>query len=292
MSIINSPLRYPGGKAILSSLFAEILTNNSLRDGIYIEPFCGGAGAALSLLYTEYVSSIVLNDIDPCVYAFWKTILYEKEELIRKIQETDITIEEWRRQRDIYRNNNRHSQLNVAFAFYFLNRCNRSGIVVNGGPIGGLKQNGKWKINARFNKKELIRRIEKISMYKERIEIHNMDAVEFIRMIVNNNEKMDDVLIYLDPPYYSKGSKLYLNYYCHEDHANLAEFIQRQKRIRWIMTYDDVPMIKKLYRKSHTTTLCLGYSIYRRRKGSEILIYPKKLIMPSEYNAEKKDKKI
>jgi DNA adenine methylase len=75
MPEVASPLRYPGGKAVLVKFLAEVIVNNRLQDGIYAEPYAGGAGAALSLLFSEHVHRIVLNDADPCVYAFWDTIL-------------------------------------------------------------------------------------------------------------------------------------------------------------------------------------------------------------------------
>lgn len=149
MSKAHSPLRYPGGKSVLSDLLADAIALNGLQDGVYVEPYAGGAGAALALLFGEHVQSIVLNDADPCVYAFWDAVLNKKDDFIRRINETPVSIEEWQHQRDIYRNQQRHSRIKVAFASFYLNRCNRSGIMVNGGPIGGIGQSGKWKIDAR-----------------------------------------------------------------------------------------------------------------------------------------------
>ena len=56
MGITHSPLRYPGGKSILSPLLGNFIEINNLLDGIYIEPYAGGAGAALKLLFSEYVT--------------------------------------------------------------------------------------------------------------------------------------------------------------------------------------------------------------------------------------------
>ncbi|RMH34191.1 MAG: DNA adenine methylase [Gammaproteobacteria bacterium] len=278
-----SPLRYPGGKAILSGFLADVLALNGLRDGVYVEPYAGGAGAALNLLFGEHVERVYLNDADPCIFAFWNAILNSKNDFIERLRDTPVTIEEWKRQREIYRNHKRHSQIKVAFASFYLNRCNRSGIIVNGGPIGGFTQKGKWKLNARYNKDELVRRIERIYMYRDRIHIYNMDALNFLDMVVGKLENLDKTLVYLDPPYYIKGPQLYLNHYKPEDHALLAAYLKRvTSSIRWIMTYDNVPEIHDLYSDYELIELKLPYTAFNRRTGSELLIYSKCLAIPRD----------
>ena len=71
MPITDSPLRYPGGKAKLYHLVRPILHENVGANSIYVEPFAGGAGLALKLLFRGDVDSLVLNDIDRNIYAFW-----------------------------------------------------------------------------------------------------------------------------------------------------------------------------------------------------------------------------
>lgn len=282
MSIANSPLRYPGGKAVLSDFLADVLVLNGVQDGTYVEPYAGGAGAALKLLFAEHVQRVILNDADPCVFAFWNAVLNRKGDLLRRIRETPVTIDVWKRQREIYRQQARHSRIKVAFASFFLNRCNRSGIMVNGGPVGGFNQTGKWKLDARYNKDELVRRIEKIHFYRGRVEVHNMDAIEFLKSLIARSNTLDNVLVYLDPPYYVKGSKLYLNHYRHEDHAQLAAFITQQTTLRWLMTYDNVAEIQELYQDCQRVPFSLSYSAHSRRMGSEVLIHGSNLVVPAE----------
>jgi DNA adenine methylase len=280
MTLANSPLRYPGGKASLSGLLSEVIEANGLQDGTYVEPFAGGAGAALNLLFGEHVQRVVLNDADPCVYAFWSAILSRNGEFARRVQDTPVTINEWRRQRDIYRRQDKHSRIKVAFASFYLNRCNRSGIIVNGGPIGGINQRGKWKLDARYNKDELVRRVEKIHLYRDRIEVHNLDATELLERLSREGSALDATLVYLDPPYYVKGKKLYLNHYSPADHSELASFIRGQTAFRWLMTYDDVPEIRSLYRNCSTLRLDVDYSAHSRKRGQELLIHSEGLIVP------------
>lgn len=282
MPVANSPLRYPGGKSVLADFLASVIDANDLQDGTYVEPYAGGAGAALSLLFGEHVQQVVLNDADPCVYAFWNAILNDRDEFVRRIWDTPISIEEWKRQRDIYRARQCHSQMEIAFAGFYLNRCNRSGIMVNGGPIGGFMQTGEWKLDARYNKVELVRRIEKIHAYRDRIEAHNRDAIDFLKDSVLRRKDCDVMLVYLDPPYFEKGRDLYLNYYGAEDHAELATFIRQQKDFRWLISYDDVPEIRLLYQGYHVVPFRLDYSAYMRRKGREVLIHGSDLVTPRE----------
>jgi DNA adenine methylase len=200
MPEFGSPLRYPGGKTALGYFLGEVIALNGIQDCIYAEPFAGGAGAALSLLFSERVSKILLNDADPCIYAFWDSILNQSGRFLSLLDKTALTIDVWRRQRDIYRNPKRHSRVRVGFATFFLNRCNRSGIIMNAGPIGGIEQKGKWKIDARFNRQELRRRINKILVYRERIEISNKDAIDFLKNDVTPQARKKPVFVYLDPP--------------------------------------------------------------------------------------------
>lgn len=282
MPIANSPLRYPGGKAVLSEFLADVLAVNGLRDGTYVEPYAGGAGAALNLLFAEHVQRIVLNDVDPCVFAFWHAVLNRKDDLVRRVRKTPVSIAEWERQRDIYRQERRHSRIKVALAAFYLNRCNRSGIMVNGGPIGGFAQSGRWRLDARFNKDELIRRVEKIHTYRDRISFHNMDAIQFLERVVSHLSDRDKALVFLDPPYYEKGSRLYLNHYQHRDHAQLAEYMKREHAFRWVMTYDNVSEIRDLYEECSSLSFSLPYSAHGRKTGRELLIHCRSLVLPYE----------
>ncbi len=282
MEYIHSPLRYPGGKSRLSDFLAALITTNNLQDGIYVEPYAGGAGAALALLLSERVSHIFINDIDARVTAFWTAILRHTRRFLRRLNEAPITLEEWNRQQRIYLKPTRHSQFKVGFATFYLNRCNRSGILTNAGPIGGRDQSGRWKIDARFNKGELARRIVRIALYKERIAVFNMDAIDFLRKEIVNSGLLKRSLIYLDPPYYIKGKRLYLNYYQHDDHAQLARFIRKQKDIKWILSYDNVPQIRELYSGMDQVPFNLRYSAHVAKVGSELLIYDNTITISEE----------
>lgn len=280
MGYTQSPLRYPGGKSSLTGLLAKFIELNNLQDGIYIEPYAGGAGAGLNLLFSEYVSEIILNDADRGIYLFWRSILFDTERFLSLLNDTPISVDEWEQHKQILKNSEAYSELEIAFSTFYLNRCNRSGILY-AGPIGGQSQNGKWLIDARFNKIELTRRIEKIALFASRVSIHNLDAIDFmdqhvLPLVVPNN----CLLVYLDPPYYSKGSQLYLNYYVPEDHVTLAKFINNQLGFKWIVSYDDVPQIRQLYSDRKIATFSPRYSAHSTKIGNEVIIYCPNCLLP------------
>ena len=237
-------MRYPGGKARICNYFKRIIERNLLYDCIYIEPYAGGASVALSLLFNEYVSSVVINDIDRSIYAFWYSVLNRTDELCNLIKITPVTVDNWKKQKKIQNSKDDCDLLKLGFSTFFLNRTNRSGIL-NAGLIGGKRQKGKWKIDARYNKQDLIKRIKEIAHYKDRIELHNIDAIKLIRM--QRKGLNEQSIFYLDPPYYRKGKDLYLNSYGNNDHEKVAEEVKRIVKPRWIITYDNVKPIRDIY---------------------------------------------
>lgn len=269
-----SPLRYPGGKWRFTDFFERIIRLNQLSRPNYVEPYAGGASLAFSLLFREQVAEIYLNDLDPAIYAFWHSVLTCNADFIHLLEKTPVTPDEWAKQRAIYSNGQAENKFALGFATFFLNRTNHSGIL-NGGMIGGKKQNGTWKIDARFNRIELRRRIERIGSYGDRIHLSCDDAIEFLRNYKNKRKS----LIYLDPPYYRAGRRLYLNAYKYEDHAFVSKYVLSLKS-PWIVSYDDVPMIRGLYKGVRSRRFQLPHSARFARKGDELLFFAPGLSIP------------
>lgn len=285
--MIYSPLRYPGGKGKLAPFMGFMLEKMNIKNGTYVEPFAGGAGVALMLLLEGYVDNIVINDYDKAIYSVWRAIITEPENLIDRITQTDVSVQEWGKQKEIYTTDNTKYSLDLAFATFYLNRTNRSGIL-KGGPIGGTNQTGNYKINARYNKEELIKRIRKIAAKKSNIKVYNKEVVSFIERILPAYGK--DTLVYFDPPYYNKGHELYKNFFDKKDHAKIADLILNYVDSNWIITYDDTPEIIKLYRNQCLRRFDLNYSVANTGKSSEIIIFNNVDFCPS--NGELINKKI
>lgn len=265
----------------MSDLLKQIRHLNKLGSFEIAEPFAGGAGASLSLLYQEETPKIHLNDADPAIYSFWWSLLNQPVKFLNKIDDCDIDICAWNKQREIYKSTKRTSKLDKGFAAFFLNRCNRSGIIINGGPIGGIEQTGNWKINARFNKPELRKRCERIIEFRERISVTNLDGQVFLDSL--NKTK---TLFFVDPPYYAKGGLLYLNLLDPEYHSNLSKKLRKMSEFAWVLTYDDCPEIRVLYSDwANIHPFSLRYAAARRRNGQEILITPKWMSLPSDQDS-------
>lgn len=270
-----SPLRYPGGKNKVAKFIQGIVKENNLEGGTYIEPYAGGASVALSLLIEGKVSSVVINDFDKSIYAFWYCVLYKSEDFCEEIKNTQITIKNWRKQQKIQLNKNTADLFSLGFSTFFLNRTNRSG-VISGGPIGGYKQTGDWKLNARFNKDELVKRIKRIAEYKKQITLYNLDAVDLIKNI--SRAFSEKTLIYFDPPYYVKGKRLYVNHYTHKDHVLIAKTIEKISNPKWIVSYDNVKEVTDLYKKYRKRIYNLNYSIINGTIGKEVMFFSKNLV--------------
>lgn len=271
-----SPLRYPGGKTKLYNYVRSILVANNLIGETYVEPFAGGAGLALKLLLKGDVKRIVLNDYDPAIYKFWYCVLNETEELCNFINTVNITLEEWDNQKNIYLNQNEHNDIEVATATFFLNRTNISGII-KGGMIGGRNQNGNYRMDARFNRTDLVSKIRIIAEHSNNIDIYNLDAKEFIKPnILRHYHK---VFINFDPPYVEKGGQLYKNSFSEEDHKDLYNAIRHCYR-KWMVTYDVNPLIQDLYRNYRGIELTLNYYAKTVRKAHELAYFSNNLILP------------
>lgn len=269
-----SPLRYPGGKAKLAPFVASIMRRNGRMRPEYLEPYAGGAGTALKLLFEEYADRVVINDADQRVRCFWWAVTQRTPEFVALIRTTAVSVDEWHHQREIYERRDLRAPFRLGFATFFLNRTTRSGIVHNGGPIGGYDQTGNYKIDARYNSEELIRRIVRIGAYSDRIETTAADGLALLELLAGDSERAKQAFVYLDPPYYAKGRELYMNHFTPEQHGSLAAFLRADPGFAWILTYDNVVAIRRLYAGFPQLSFSLSYSAYERRQGSELLIHP------------------
>jgi DNA adenine methylase len=267
MSIAHSPLRYPGGKNCIFAFVSCLIAENDMLGCKYIEPYAGGAGLALRLLYEEYAESIVINDLDPLVHAFWTTCVEQPEALIDWIGATDVTVSTWQKCKEIIRDPKMATTLELATAFFFLNRTNVSG-VLSGGIIGGINQTGKYKIDARYNKAALIQKIEKVGRFASRIEVSQLDG---IKLVEKYKKRKANTFLYLDPPYYEKGSNLYLNAYKDDDHVRLSKYVSKLST-PWLLSYDNHQFIIDLYKANEKRAYKLQHST-SNKVGDEVLVF-------------------
>lgn len=266
MPTTDTPIRYPGGKSKIYPMVHEFICANGHTGGAYAEAFCGGAGLALKLLLNGIVGSIVLNDIDPAIYSIWDAIVNHSEDLCAFVETEPLTIDAWEKHHEVWKVSQKPS-LELGMSAFYLNRTNRSGILY-GGPIGGKGQLGKYRLDARFNRQNLIKKIMRIADNKDAISLYNLDACDFITNIL---PKFENVFANFDPPYVKMGPELYTNYYCEEDHRNLAKTIGRCD-FTWMVTYDDASVIDSAYQDFNRYSFEISYSAHSSKRGNEILV--------------------
>ncbi|MDH3890578.1 MAG: DNA adenine methylase [candidate division Zixibacteria bacterium] len=276
-----SPLRYPGGKTILSEFLTDVIDQNDLRGCAYFEPYAGGAGAALTLLKNGVVPEVYLNDADVRIYAFWRAALHRTDRFVERIASVPLTIAEWRRQHEICSHPSKYRLFDVGFAAFYMNRCNRSGVLTGSGPIGGYEQSGAWSMGVRFYRDTLTERILRLSRMRKNIHVSRKDAIDFLKTNLPRGRGRKRVFVYIDPPYVNKGQRLYLNAYEAKDHKFLAKYLRTQKTLPWIMSYDDSALVRELYQSRKVALLPIRYSLQSKRSAQELIIAPDNIVMPS-----------
>lgn len=233
----------------------------------------------MELLYEGIVSHVHLNDSSFPIYSFWKAVLSYTDELCSKISAAPLTVSYWRACRDVVRDPSGHDELDVGFATFYLNRCNRSG-VLTGGVIGGLRQEGHWKMDARFPRQALIDRIHAIANRADRVTLRNWDAEYFMEHHLPHVPR--EALVYCDPPYYDRNSRLYLDSYTADDHTRLAHHIRSNVHHPWIVSYDAHPNILSLYRGCRAFVYDLQYNASRVYVGREVFVFSDGLHVPGD----------
>lgn len=277
---LYSPLRYPGGKAPFAPFIAKVMTLNGVAGGHYLEPYAGGAGVALDLLFHGYASHIHINDADPAVYAFWISVTRHSEALLELLESTPVTIEEWFKWRAVLREERKVGLVEKGFATLFMNRTNRSGIL-KAGVIGGKSQDGNYKLDARFKKEIVAARIKEIANCADDISVYCEDSLHLLNRCSGLLPKRS--LIYLDPPYYVKGKGLYRNYYQHDDHVAIAKTIQNKAfKWPWVVSYDNAEEICSMYQLSRSLSYGLNYTAQRRYVGNEVMFFSQNIGIPDE----------
>ncbi|MEV1146601.1 DNA adenine methylase [Micromonospora sp. NPDC049799] len=267
-----SPLRYPGGKGKLGPYFARVLASQTLPITAYAEPYAGGAGAGLYLLAEGHIDHLLINDLNPGIAAFWRSLLQETNEFVDKLQLEVVSLDSWHRHRETYLNPTGKSDLDLGFATFFLNRCNRSGILT-ARPIGGLDQSGRWKIDARFNKEELAARIRHLQTLAKRISVSEKPALDFVTSV---SRRSKPVLLYVDPPYLVKGEELYMSSHSWEDHEKLAAVLAKSRH-PWILTYDVDERVRGLYPSNRCLRYSISHTAQAQKVGREFMLFSRGL---------------
>jgi DNA adenine methylase len=245
-----SPLRYPGSKRRLVKYIKDTIKLNSISPKLFVEPFAGGASVAIQLLCDEIIEKIGLSDIDPLIVSFWKCVFFDTEWIINAIMNTKVNVNNFYR----YKESNPITNRDRALKCIYLNRTSFSGILSpSAGPLGGKYQISENKIYCRFNKSSIIKRIYQISCLSEKVVfLWQCDWKECLNRLHSYYQKKsdkDDLLIYLDPPFYSKSRRLYNYFFLNDDHIKLYNKL-RTFNFHWLLSYDAAKEIYELYSRN------------------------------------------
>ena len=145
----------------------------------------------------------------------------------------------------------------------------------------------RWKfsdgtpdINPRFT----ISSIERLKNFKIKKKFLSVKHMDFKKSIIKHKED----LMYLDPPYRIE-SKIYdskdkegnLENF---DHEGLAKILKKDKKKKWILSYNNINSIKELYKGHTILEPKWSYSMSKDKKSRELLIFSKDIKIKLDQN--------
>lgn len=253
-----SVYRYPGGKTrIVDYLYNEM---KNMNKGKLVSPFTGGGSFELAMLEAGIVEELHLNDLDYGVYSLYKTIKEDPDYLINKLLTSDPEHSDYFAAQEKIKNKYKGTNTReAAWTSLLVNRLAFSGIP-KANPMGG-KSGTKEKLQARWNPKELIRRINKIHSISDKYTITNQNAIE----LIEEEYWSDDTSIFIDPPYLLKGKELYNEFYVERDHLELSVLLDTLHRgfpgADVLVTYDFHKFIDEIFEEPEKEIINRKYSI-------------------------------
>lgn len=247
-----SPLRYPGGKRRFARTIASILDKHLSRPiRLLVEPFAGSASVAIALLEAGYAESAAVSDADPLIGNLWRVVFGgEKtyEELREWVARAPITLHHFHEMRAL----SPTTPVEAAFKCLFLNRTSFSGVLHRrAGPLGGQRQTSAYKIDCRFPRSSLLKRLDELHGLRKRVvyagtrsytQIMHCAAV---RQILRDEPQR--VVWYLDPPFFHKAETLYTYTFSPAGHRHFRDFVHKRLAGHWIVSYDDTDEARALW---------------------------------------------
>ena len=254
----KSPLRYPGGKTRAITILEQYLTQYYPTRKTLLSPFFGGGSFELYLTTKGY--QVRGNDLFKPLYTFWLSAKETPEDIKDAVESVmPVTKEYFQELRTTIQTMT--DPLEIASAYYIINRCSFSGATFCG---GFSKEASTGRLNESSLKTLLNTNLENVTF-------SNLDCKEFLTA----NPETDDTVIYADPPYYISSYIYGKDGDMHEgfDHAGFAAQIKHRRD--WMISYNDCPYIRDLYKDCRIEKVTWSYGMDNGKKGSsEILILP------------------
>ena len=276
--MIKSPLRYPGGKSKAIKKLSEF-TDIAFKE--YREPFVGGGSLFIYLKQCFPDRQFWINDLNTDVYSFWKAAQEDLAEML-------TLIKKFKKEKDgkaLYRkllemNLDKLSLTERGARFFVLNRITFSGTTESGGY-------SERAFQGRFTDSSIDRVAALSEILDKNVKITNLDYSELLqndRSVLQVHEDHEDdenadievqqqcqILIYLDPPYYSAThSRLYGkkgNLHSGFDHQRFSEEIKACK-MNWFISYDNSKFVRELFSFAKQHAWQLQYGMNNSNKDS------------------------
>jgi DNA adenine methylase len=134
-----------------------------------------------------------------------------------------------------------------------LNRTTFSGILHGqAGSIGGRAQKSPYKIDCRYGVEGLERRIRAVGDLADTgrlLDVWTCDGRISLERAQTLYPELtaDEIVVYLDPPYVDKAATLYDWSFDSYEHQNLAAALPAATGFRWVLSYDDAELTRRLY---------------------------------------------
>ncbi len=252
MRKIKTCLRYPGGKFYGFKVIAPFL---KVPHTEFREVFVGGASVFLG---KDLVKTNWINDKDKELITFYN-VISDKNKLnnFLKLIENEIASRE--RHAEVLKFEPK-TDIEEAFKYFYLNRTSFSGIMHKprwGYALGSSVTPDRW--------------IDLILPVAEKLSSAKITNLDFRKII--EKDSSNDVLLYLDPPYFKASKSIYKNEFTHQDHLDLMNLLKKTK-FKFILSYENCHEIKDMYSwaKIHETSFTYFMSEARRQNGSELII--------------------
>ena len=255
MTIITSPLRYPGGKSRALKKILPLIPNEFSE---YREPFLGGGSVFVALKQQNPNLLCRVSDLNRDVSSFWITLKNHPDILTRAIKEIKNNCKDGKSLYSKLATAKPQGILGRALRFYIMNRITYSGTVDSGGYS-----------SESFYKRFTHSRIEGLLPLAEILKNVEVTNESYERLLF---EKGKDVFIFLDPPYWKQrnfplyGKKGDLNKFF--NHEQFAINVKKCKH-KWLITCDDSDLIRTLFASKdiYITPWEMLYNGLMKKKG-------------------------
>lgn len=231
------------------------------------------------------IEKAILSDLDPWIVSFWQTVFFDSEWLIEQVQTVQVTLDKWHE----FKQSSPQTTRAQALTCLFLNRTSFSGILeARAGPLGGRRQESEYKIDCRFPRKTLIKRIRQAAVHRAKVYAVWNGSWEDSLARIRSEQKagklpLENLFFYFDPPFFEEAEALYRYYFADDDHRALRDVLLKLED-KWILSYDSADQVETLYGKAlrhgtngaqkHDVEIFYSLAIMteNRSKGKEVVI--------------------